>query len=376
MQPINLENESIQIIKRAIVLRIRNPEFLSVTETKTELNTETDSPIQEVWKEIGLEYPGYCASSLGRIKGLKGKIFNCKPMEQGYVQCAIITNHGQRVTRKAHILVATAFIPNPQNKPIVNHKNGIRHDNRVINLEWATHSENGGSMKLSQVKGYPRRSVIQYAIHEEPIQVWDSVSEAAYAASGDVASMSRACRTKTIYRGYQWRYYDEMVKPQNEEWKSLVYNGVTVQVSNLGRIRGASGGIIGSDVAEGYIRINLNGNTVLAHRLICMAWKPIANPELYVVNHIDNNGKNNRIENLEWVTRGDNNRHYSTNFRIYDSSNRGRPVKQLSIDGKILIATFGSAKEASEKTAIAASNISATCQGNRNMAGGFVWQYS
>lgn len=53
----------------------------------------------------------------------------------------VISIDSVRYTLKAHRLVAQSFIPNPKNKPTVNHKNGIRNDNRVENLEWATYEE-------------------------------------------------------------------------------------------------------------------------------------------------------------------------------------------------------------------------------------------
>ena len=49
---------------------------------------------------------------------------------------------GKHSTKKVHKLVATAFIPNPDNKPCIDHINGVRDDNRVDNLRWCTQKEN------------------------------------------------------------------------------------------------------------------------------------------------------------------------------------------------------------------------------------------
>lgn len=107
----------------------------------------------EIWKDV-VDFEGcYQISNIGRLRSMdrivgkksprfqKGVIIKLCTAKSGY-QYLDLHRDNLDFGTNIHRLVAMAFIPNPKNKPQVNHKNGIRDDNRVENLEWATLSEN------------------------------------------------------------------------------------------------------------------------------------------------------------------------------------------------------------------------------------------
>ena len=76
------------------------------------------------------------------IKAIKyGKVLNFQKEKKGYLSVHL-SKEGKSKTIKVHRLIATHFIPNPENKPEVNHKDGNKENNSIENLEWVTSKEN------------------------------------------------------------------------------------------------------------------------------------------------------------------------------------------------------------------------------------------
>lgn len=101
--------------------------------------------MNEQWKWVAGFERKYAVSDLGRVMSFafksEGVLLTPDLSAKGYLRVGL-TSNGVTVKYSIHRLVCQAFLDNPENKPTVNHINGVRHDNRLINLEWATHKEN------------------------------------------------------------------------------------------------------------------------------------------------------------------------------------------------------------------------------------------
>ncbi len=152
--------------------------------------------LTEEWKTVD-SAPGYEISNRGtvrrRLPAPHTQVGRVKQPanSRGYFRVKLGMGSGQNeIMKSVHQLVAIAFIPNPENKPQVNHKNGVKHDNRVENLEWATARENvvHAFKALGKQAAYGER-------HGHAKLTFQDVSEIrAWAKTGDVSRKDIAHR--------------------------------------------------------------------------------------------------------------------------------------------------------------------------------------
>lgn len=170
----------------------------------------------ETYKDIK-GYEGlYQVSNLGNVKSLRRNIIK-KPSinSRGYISINLSVNKVIK-SMTIHRLVALHFISNPENKREVNHKNGIKTDNKVENLEWTTSSENvqhgydSGLIIRFGKKGAdnPRsRPIFQLTLSGEFVAKFASAKEAARILGAYQGNISQCCngKIKTAF-GFKWQY--------------------------------------------------------------------------------------------------------------------------------------------------------------------------
>lgn len=163
--------------------------------------------MQEVWKAIPGYEGRYEVSDLGRVLSKRTNLF-LKPniMNHGYVCVHLYLGGKQtRVVKTIHQLVALAFIPNPYNCREVNHKNFLRRDNRVENLEWVTRSENVRHAVAAGRRVRPEKRTRGINLRTKEIVTFESQIAAEIALRGkQTGGISGAMKRGRPAYGYVW----------------------------------------------------------------------------------------------------------------------------------------------------------------------------
>ena len=177
-----------------------------------------------------------------------------------------------------------------------------------------------------------------------------------------------------------------------EEWKPVKNYEQYYEVSSLGRIRSLDRKTIFKDGRvrqfygkvliintvnnSGYLTVSLHdrgkSKTFLVHRIVAEAF--VENPNQYTeVNHIDQNKKNNRVENLEWCTNKENVNHGNEIER--GAKKQRRNFVQLDMDGN-LVKVWSGFKKMQRETGVQRKSVYECCVGKRDSYMGYKWKYA
>ena len=373
----NLENEFNNLTVEEEILSSSLPDNIE--------NIQIDKINEEIWKACE-KYPGYHVSSYGRLKTPTNYISKANPDANGYIIVNIKGKDNKHIKKGLHIIVAETFLENPENKPCVNHINGIRSDNRCSlikeynnnpkynNLEWVTYKENNQRKVFPATINSCNIEVIQFNKNDEEIKIWRSIKEIILFYKSE--SIYSYLDSGKEYENYFWEKKLQVQILPGEQWTTVNYKERLVHVSSEGRVKRSNGRIsYGSKNKVGYMVFHFQGKAMLVHRIVmtAMLGYDIDSNE-YVVDHIDSQKDLNKSSNLRLVSQRMNVIYSYQNNPDRKYNSKTTKINKYDIQGAY-IETFDTQVEAEEFTGILRSGICDCCKFNNKSAGGFQWRY-
>jgi hypothetical protein len=224
-----------------------------------------------------------------------------------------------------HRLVAKAFVPNPHNKLIVNHKDGNKFNNNSENLEWVTTAENNMHARLNLPRKKRSDNDYKQTTREIGIELEELI-------------------------GYFILKNGQIYSSRTQKFLKHTLND------------------------NGYYRVYCNSKFFYVHRLVAQAWLPLPTPEQTQINHKNMDRLDNHMSNLEWCTSSENNNH-SKQENPGQYKHLQKKVRQIDLLTGKVIEVHVSIKSATRKTGVNSGSIIKACKKKRPTAGGYGWKY-
>lgn len=348
--------------------------------------TELQGKIAEIMRLQELK-TYYEISNTGLVRNKNtGKILSLEESKDGYRRVAMRVKNGktETTTRKIHVhkLVAMAFIGEPENiKMQADHIDRDRSNNDMRNLRWLSGSDNC-------------KNKIRHGRQRKSGKLWFDGTKVYYKQKDIRKFSTNRDIDEYDYESYAERLdIEDKIVFKNEEWKEIQYKGQKFTVSDRGRIylKHYNKKTFGTPCDSGYMNITNQGLTCRVHRLIAGAFlseqfrnlsNGTKNPEKdLVVNHKDNYGINNNIENLEWVTVSDNLKHaikigVRKTRRITRKNTTGEDIKEYASIQSAVNELGSKDLKKSRKAIEACLKCNSIKDIPTHISQGYIWYYS
>ena len=255
----------------------------------------------------------------------------------------------------------------------IDHRNGVRNDNRLTNLEPLTAAEHARKtarttlaarvdvpVAIASTKAVWRVLLDTADVETERTSFQSAKEAAAKIPNRTRASIQQACNKGRLYNGFFWEYVADAPDQADETWTTISsgqFRGL--KVSNIGRVQMAYGKTYGSLTKDGYRVIIYNNVSVRVHVAVCTAFHGPALDTNMTVDHRDQQRSNNRTDNLRWAT----------SQTQGENSSNSHAVKCYIAGTEILLDTYPSCKAAQRATGIDGGSISKCCRGKQKTSG-------